>query len=174
MTAYPIQKLNLDYKALLCDAYTLAAQSPDDSTQIGSFLVSGSQVEWLTRDFNRPANGFTMTEADWERPTKYSLVEHSERNTIYDAALYGICTAGGLLVATWAACAECARAIVQCGIRTLVRHYPPRDVATERWLGSVGVGDRILKAGGVKIIDVVGPIAGAPPILRGGKLWDPS
>lgn len=167
--------MELNYKALLADAYRLAVNSPDPSTQIGAFLISHKgQQEWLTRTFNSPTNGWEMTESDWERPAKYALLEHAERNTIYNAAKYGICTAGATLVASWAGCADCCRAMVQAGVQTLVRHYPPTDDATDRWLDSIAIGDRILSSGGVKILDVVGPIPGAPKILRGGEWFDPT
>lgn len=169
------KKPDLNYKVLLADVYKLAVQSSDPSTQIGAFIVSSEgQNEWLTHDFNRPVNGWNMLESDWERPTKYSLMEHAERNTIYKAAKHGISMAGSTLVASWAACADCARAIVQSGITTLVRHYPPLDSATERWLESVSIGDRILKAGGVQVVDIIGPIPGAVPILRNGEWFDPT
>lgn len=165
----------MNYKELLADAYKLAAYSPDTSTQIGAFLVAyDGEREWLTRSYNRPTKGWEMSESDWERPTKYALMEHAERGAIYNAALHGISTAAATMVASWAACADCARAIVQSGIKTLVRHYPPKDEATERWLESVSIGDRILTAGGVQTINIHGPIPGAPPILRNGKLFDPN
>jgi dCMP deaminase len=164
----------MNYEALLKDAYKLAVQSPDPSTQIGAFLVSPSgQSEWLTMAYNRPVRGYVMLESDWERPRKYALLEHAERNCLYNAARNGICTVGCTMVASWAACADCARAIVETGIDTLVRHYPPLDEATERWLESVSLGDDIMKAGGVNLVDFVGSVPGAPSILRNGKLFDP-
>lgn len=165
----------LNYKLLLADAYKLAAMSPDPSTQIGSFIINSGQQEWLTRAFNRPTNGFEMTDADWEtKARKYLVVEHSERNTIYFASLYGICTAGATMVATWAACADCARAIVQSGIKKLVRHKRPDDGATARWMESISIGDKIMRAGGVEIQEILGPIPNAPKVLRDGLWIDPS
>jgi hypothetical protein len=77
------------------------------------------------------------------------------------------------MVATWAACCDCARAIVECGLSRLIRHYPILDEATERWLESITVGDQILKAGGVEIIDIIGRIPGAPGVLRDGSGFFP-
>lgn len=165
----------MNNKELLKEAYKLAVHSPDTSTQIGAFLVAyDGQVESLTNSFNRPTKGWVMTEADWERPAKYALLEHAERGVIYNAATYGICTAGGTMVASWAACADCARSIVASGIKTLVRHQCRPDGATDRWLESVSIGDKIMRAGGVEIVDVLGPIGGAPKVLRNGEFFDPS
>lgn len=173
MTTHQAQKL--DYRALLQDAYQLAAASTDPSTQIGAFLVSYSgQVEWLTRSFNRPVQGWKMAKADWERPRKYNFLEHAERGCLDRAAFYGICTAGCTMVATWAACCDCSRGLIACGVKTLVRHSPPDDEASARWLESVALGDEMMKRGGITLIDITGPIPGAPPILRNGQLFDPS
>lgn len=163
----------MNYKLLLQDAYRLAVLSPDPSTQIGAFLINSGQQEWLTRNYNRPTANWVMTDADWERPRKYDLMCHAERGAIDNAAIYGICTAGATMIATWAACADCSKGIVACGIKTLVRHSPPDDDASQRWLQSVETGDEILRTGGVEIIDIQGRINGAPPILRSGVLFQP-
>ena len=160
---------------LLRQAYEIATLSPDPSTQIGSFLISYSgQIETLTFSFNRPTTGWHMTEEDWVAPRKYTLMEHAERGAIYKAARHGISTAGGTLVSTWAACADCARAIVAADIVTLIRHVPPYDEASARWAGSVELGDQIMKAGGVEIVDVYGPIYDAKMIKRAGQRFDPT
>lgn len=152
--------------------YHEAAQSPDPSTQIGAAIIIGNQLQLGTRSFNGPTVGWEMTEEQWNnKPLKYQLVEHAERRAIYKAAKTGLWTEGGALISTWAACADCARAMVEAGLKTLIRHYPPLDDATERWLESVSIGDQILKANNIEIIDVIGNIGGAPAILRSGELF---
>lgn len=159
----------------LHDCYEEATKSPDPSTQLGAGLVIGNSFQTNTLSHNGPTFGWKMTDDQWnDKPLKYQLVEHAERRVIYTAARNGLWTDGSTLVASWAACADCARAIVEAGIKTLVRHYPPRDDATERWLQSVSIGDQILKANGVEIHDVIGVIEGAPRILRSGEWFDPS
>jgi len=149
--------------------------SKDPSTQLAAVIVSPSgTVKWSTMAVNGMVNGWVERDGDWERPRKYQLVEHAERNAIYSAAKNGVHTKGATMYCTWAACVDCARAIVQSGITRLVRHYPPLDDATERWLESVQLGDSILKAGGVEILDIIGLIPEAFPILRGGEVFDPS
>ncbi len=159
---------------ILADCYKEAVKSPDRSTQLGCVVVHKSGVvSWSTLSFNGFVQGWNPTEADYERPRKYSLGEHAERRAIYKAAKLGIPLEGASLYCTWAACVDCARAIVESGITRLVRHYPPLDDATERWLESVTLGDQIMKAGGVEIVDILGPIPNTPSILRGGELFDP-
>lgn len=124
--------------------------------------------------FNCPSHGYTMTEEDWEAPRKYAILEHAERGALYKAARQGISTSGGTLVSSWAACQDCSRAMVACGIATLVRHVPTPDAASARWAESIEMGDSLMRAGGIFIVDVVGPIPGAPKILRNGAIYDPA
>lgn len=163
-------------RVLIRECYGEAALSPDPSTQIGAIILSRSNYPWYgTISHNRPVCGWEMTEADWEtKSRKYLVVEHAERNAIYKAARAGLPLAFSTMVASWAACADCARAIVEVGITTLIRHVPPSDDASDRWMSSVEIGDKILVAGGVEIINVEGLISGAPGILRGGDLFEPA
>lgn len=166
------------YQEVLAATYRMAHLSPDPSTQIGSVLCHRVGDTLLlpihqTAGYNRPVDGWIMEAEDWGRPRKYSLLEHSERNSIFAAAKHGIPTEGLTMVASWAACSDCARAIVSSGIRTLIRHYPPDDEATSRWLESVEIGDLILKSGGVEVTNVHGRIPETLPVLRGGKLFYP-
>lgn len=157
---------------LLCLCYEAATGSPDTSTQLGVVLVNDEEPLIATLAFNGFTQGWVPEPGDYERPRKYELTEHAERRAIYQAARYGIATEGLTMVATWAACADCARAIVEAGISTLVRHHVV-DEDTQHWQASIQLGDQILRAGGVEIIDVTGYIPNAPPILRGGKTFYP-
>lgn len=160
---------------ILADCYKEAINSPDLSTQLGSVIMKKSGViAWETLSHNGFVNGWKPTPLDYERPRKYLLGEHAERRAIYKAAKLGIALDGCSLYCTWAACVDCARAIVESGLTRLVRHYPPLDDATERWLESVTLGDQIMRAGGVEIVDILGPIPDAVPILRGGESFDPT
>lgn len=163
------------HRDILERCYAKASRSPDTSTQIGAVIVNKEgSVEFSTFSFNGFCWGWEPTEEDYERPRKYQVIEHAERRAIYKAANVGIALHGCTLYSTWAACTDCARAIVETGISKLVRHHPPHDEAMNRWLESVALGDEIMKVGGVEIFDVRGPIPSAIPILRSGELYDPS
>lgn len=162
-------------RVILGQCYRAATESPDTSTQLGAVIVSkAGVVKYSTMSYNGFVKGWKPTEADYERPRKYVVTEHAERRAIYKAAKAGLALDGATLYATWAACTDCARAIVESGLAKLVRHYPPLDEATERWLESVTMGDAILVAGGVDIVSVLGVIPEGFPILRGGEIFDPS
>lgn len=162
------------HRTILGQLYREATKSPDNSTQLAAVIVDETYVMGFTMAYNGFTEGWITNEYNLSRPRKYQIIEHAERRAIYKAARYGIATEGKALYCTWAACVDCARAIVEAGLSKLVRHYPPLDDATERWLESTSMGDSILKAGGVDIVDIVGPIPESFPILRGGELFDAS
>lgn len=163
-------------RARLKECYNEATMSPDPSTQVGSIIVSRLKPPWYaTLSHNGWAEGWKPSPEDFERPRKYQLLEHSERNSIYAAARRGLPLEHCTMVATWAACSECSKAIVQCGISKLVRHAPEIVVELQgRWQDDIALGDEILKAGNVEVVEIKGPIPGAAPILMGGQLYDPS
>ena len=91
-----------------------------------------------------------------ERPRKYFFWEHAERAAIYSCVRSGIPTNGATMVCPWAACADCARAIVLSGIVRLVR-LPHNDWSSHpRWAESCRAGDDIMRESGVEIVEVEG------------------
>lgn len=140
-----------------------ATRSTDPSTQNAALLVrdDGPEVEAV----NAFPVGVTESPERWERPQKYDFVEHAERAVIYEAARRGLVTQGRTMVCPWAACADCARAIVGAGIRRLVRQTVPEAA---HWGAQVAVGDTILREAGVEVCEV--PLIGGPKLRRNGEL----
>lgn len=163
------------HRTILGQCYREASESPDTSTQIGAVVVGRfGVVKFSTLSHNGFIHGWDPTVEDLERPRKYQVIEHAERRAIYRAAKGGIQLEGCTLYSTWAACADCARAIVESGFVRLVRHHPPHDDAVDRWMESVALGDEMMKSGGVEIVDIYGPITEGFKILRGGEVFDPA
>lgn len=156
-----------DYTDLMRHAYDVALDSPDPSTQNGAIILDSAGVT-IGLGNNRFTIGMRPTPDLFERPKKYAYIEHAERNAIF-SVLYEGRTSPHTLICPWAACADCARAIVQSGIVRLVRH----EREGGRWLGSIEDGDKILHAGGVEIITISGPLGGCKPILFNGELMTP-
>lgn len=147
-----------------------ALTSPDPSTQNAAYLAdTDGSVYYETVAVNRFPDNVVNNDERWKRPTKYFYVEHAERNSIYAAARSGICTEGLTMVAVWASCADCARAIIQAGIIHLIRYYSEDDHA--HWSESNAIGDQMMLEAGVRITTLTQPIIGARPLLRNGKQW---
>lgn len=149
-------------------AYRASARSLDPSTQCGAVVTDNKR--WYFEGINEPTRGNYLSTAEWEnRAFKYAVVEHAERNAIFEATRH-TSVQGFTMYASWAACVDCARAIVQSGITRLVRHYHPLDTA---WAESIRLGDQVLESGGVDIVTVTDPITGLEPVRFSGKLWYP-
>ena len=162
------------WAGLLAEAYTEARFSPDPSSHVGALVCTIDGVE-VSQACNTFTPGIESTPARLERPLKYDFIEHAERGAIYNlVASGGVMPPDAVMVAPWAACVDCARAIVQSGIRTLVRHNDIMRRSPPRWLESISLADTILEAGGVQIEEVWGPLGrGNAPILHCGEEWTP-
>ncbi len=130
-------------------AYRLARQSGDPSTQNAAVIVKGDFR--LTDGINAMPYGIDPMTPRWERPLKYSFVEHAERNAIFRAARFGYVTGGATMYCPWSACAECARAIIQSGIARLVGHKSPLHEARPEWAASLAIADEMLREAGVQV-----------------------
>lgn len=162
----------MDYTPYLIQAYDVAQESPDPSTQIGALILSWDGV-LLGSGCNTFPEGLEVTPEMLQRPLKYTYIEHAERNAIFDAAsLSSPGLAGATMVCPWASCAECARAIVQSGIVRLVRHADAQARSPERWVESLKIADHIMTSGGVEIIEISGKL-GAKSIMHCEERWHP-
>ena len=66
-----------------------------------------------------------------------ALLNHAERDSIYYAANRGVSLKGAIMVCPWAACCDCARAIIGSGISALVYHRQRYLLTDKRWIDSV-------------------------------------
>ena len=108
------------------DAYYLklcrevAARSKDPNTQIGCLIV-GPAHEIRSTGYNSFPRGIRDDVPERRtRPTKYLWMEHAERNAIYNAARAGASMEGCTIYVDIMPCMDCARGIVQAGIREVV------------------------------------------------------
>lgn len=169
---------DLDWAKLIFDAYLVAKESPDPSTQNGALLYA-PDGRLLSCDYNRFPDSVAYLPERWERPLKYKIIEHAERNTLFFAAAAGRGTFNSTMIAAWAACSDCARAIIQCGVKRLVRHQEASDRSPKspgNWVDDIAVADQMLKEAGVEVINVSWNFAdnGSDVKIRNsGELWSP-
>jgi len=103
-------------------AHEIANWSEDKATQVGCLIVNKDQ-QILTTGFNGFPRGIRNTDDRMIRPVKYQWVEHAERNAIFQAASLGISIKGSTLYSTLFPCTDCARAIIQSGIKEVITYY---------------------------------------------------
>lgn len=131
-------------------AATVALKSKDESSQIGAIIV-GPDKEIRSSGYNGFPRGMDDNDpAKQERPIKYKYFEHAERNAIYNAARFGASVLGCTMYCQWPPCSDCARAIVQTGIKRLVVEHPIHE-CPERWRDDMEIAYSILCECGVVV-----------------------
>ena len=103
-------------------AMLAARRSKDPSTQVGACIVSADNII-ISTGYNGMPKGCSDDEFPWERTgaeneTKYPYVVHAELNAILNAN--GRDLRGSKLYVALFPCNECAKAIIQSGVREVV------------------------------------------------------
>lgn len=111
-----------------------ASFSKDPSTQVGAVIVGPAQ-EVRSLGYNGAPRGCAADELSDERgirPEKYFWFSHAEANAIANAARVGTPLEGSSIVVTHFPCMDCARLIVQSGIKQVITKFPDDDFKS-RW-----------------------------------------
>ncbi len=127
-------------------AHLSGMRSKDPNTQVGACIVS-NQNKILSMGYNGFPAGCSDDDFPWEREgeeleTKYPFVTHSELNAILNYR--GGSLEGTKLYVSLFPCNECAKAIIQAGIKTVVYDSDkydgtPSNVASKRMFDAAGV-----------------------------------
>jgi dCMP deaminase len=123
--------------------------SKDRSTKVGAVIVDEDNTIISIGYNGFPRRMNDEIESRHERPVKYLYTEHAERNSIYNAVRSGVCLKGTKIYLTWFPCPDCARAIINSGIKTVVATEPDYDM--EKWGDLFKVSYEMLTECGVKI-----------------------
>lgn len=135
-------------------AYRMATWSQDLRTQNGAILVDPSKATPVAFGCNNIPHPGSVTKKRLEKPLKNAWTEHAERAAIFHAAATGVCTDGLWMYCCWAACGDCARAIISAGITKLFRHKAPHHRWREDWAETISIGDEMLEEAGVDIVEM--------------------
>lgn len=136
-----------------------AKRSKDPNTQVGACIVS-NQNKILSMGYNGFPLGCSDEDFPWAREgesinTKYFYVTHSELNAILNYR--GGSLEGTKLYVSLFPCNECAKAIIQAGIKTVIYaddkyKGTPTDIASKKMFDSAGVEYRKYESTGREII----------------------
>lgn len=116
-------------------AEEVASWSKDPSRKIGAVAI-GAKGQVLAQGYNGFPRGIADTEERYnDRERKYELVVHAEMNVIYNATYSGVSLDGATLYVTGLpVCSECAKGIVQVGIkRVIMREMEIPDTWQDSW-----------------------------------------
>ena len=161
----------MEIRNLMRKAYMYALRSDDESTKLGSLLWHPSRGV-IAYGCNHFVPGYGGKPEHHERPLKYSITEHAERDVIYKASDVCVSLNRCILVCPWVACPDCARAIVLCGIKDVICHKQCMSRTPERWNEMVNLGLDILHAGGVEVKMWSGNVE-LVKNLNNGEIWYP-
>ena len=127
-------------------AHLAGMRSKDPNTQVGACIVSNNN-KILSMGYNGFPQGCSDDEFPWERDgdtldTKYAFVTHSELNAILNYR--GGSLEGTKLYVSLFPCNECAKAIIQAGIKTVVYASDkydgtPNNIAAKKMFDAAGV-----------------------------------
>lgn len=105
--------------------------SKDESTKVGCVIVNSNKTVVSSGYNGLPRGCRDDLSVRLSRPEKYFWFEHAERNAIYNAAYEGISVAGCTAYTTLCPCMDCARALVQSGIKRVVMYQ--EETFQEKW-----------------------------------------
>lgn len=135
-------------------AMLAAKRSKDPNTQVGACIVSQDNII-ISTGYNGMPKGCSDDEFPWGREgieTKYPYVVHAELNAILNAN--GRDLRGSKLYVALFPCNECAKAIIQSGIREIY-YLSDKYATTPSTLAS----KRMLQASGVKFTQMTPAIS---------------
>lgn len=132
-----------------------AQRSKDNNTQVGACIVNGSN-KILSLGYNGMPTGCDDNMMPWDREgepldTKYMYVCHAELNAILNAPIGSL--QNSRLYVTLFPCNECAKAIIQSGIKEVIYLSDKyngdfTNVASKRMFDLVGIKYRQYEASG--------------------------
>ena len=140
------------HKRYLKLAQEVASWSKDPSAKIGAIAI-GEKGQVLAQGYNGfPRNVDDSPERYNDRQLKYKYVVHAEQNLIYNATYNGVSLDGAVLyVVGLPVCSECAKAVIQVGIKQVV--MPDQEVP-EHWSESWNFTQSLFRESGVEWIMV--------------------
>ena len=131
------------------DVARLVSSWSKDTTKVGAVIVDNEGIV-VTVGYNGIPRGCNDLIKDrWVNPAKKLYAEHAEKNAIYHAVRHGKPVIGCTLYSTLFPCADCAKAMIQTGIKTVVTTKP--DFNNKSWGESFKAAITMLKEAKVSI-----------------------
>jgi dCMP deaminase len=140
-------------------AHVVMSKSKDPSTKVGAVIV-GPHHEIRSTGYNDLPRGMDDSNPKYrERPLKYDVTVHAERNAIYNAARVGVPTNECVLYLGHSPltgiCSGCAQAIIQAGITHVIGPNIPFPGKGEDWKRDCTIARHMLAECGVILDEVV-------------------
>jgi dCMP deaminase len=139
------------HRRFLALSEQIAGWSKDPSRGVGAVIVSPSK-QIVSTGFNGLPRGVEDRPERLERPVKYELIVHAEMNAIIQCARNGVTPIGCVIYSSFFPCVNCALAIVQAGIETVVTYRPTEG--DDHWLESIDRSRIVFEEAGVEYLEL--------------------
>lgn len=162
------------HRKWLKEAYHIAAvHSEDTVTHTGAVIVRSNLADVIAATANHFPHGlkYTKEQVD-DREWKYKHIIHAETSAIYSAAYVGNRVMGTVMYMPWVPCTDCAKAIINSGIKTLIGHKELIMKTPERWHESTDYAMQMLEMCGVERFMYEGKIGDVDHLFN-GEIWEP-
>jgi dCMP deaminase len=104
--------------------------SKDPSKKVCALFIAPESHQILSAGYNGLPRKIKETDERWNKPEKYNFIVHAEKNGIYNACRNGVSLKDSICIVTFFPCSECARALIQVGVKTIISPYPDFDHIT--------------------------------------------
>jgi dCMP deaminase len=129
-------------------AMQVSTWSKDPSTRIGAVIVKDRRI--ISTGYNGFPEGIEDNARLDDRDIKYRYVIHAELNAILNAAKNGVQLEGSeIYVYGLPTCCDCAKAIIQSGIKKVFYTFPGDHELPEKWRESFEHSSAMYKETGV-------------------------
>jgi len=131
-------------------AKAVSTWSKDPSKKIGAIAI-GSKGQVLAQGFNGFPRGIDDSDDRLnDREIKYKYVVHAEMNLIYNATFNGISLDGSsVYIYGLPLCSECAKGLIQVGVKRIVMNKDSLESADDKWLESFELTMQLLNESGI-------------------------
>lgn len=151
--SYDLNTMSWD-ELFLRHVYLIGSKSRDISSKLGSVIIRENRI--IGSGYNGlPQHVDYDINERHDRPLKYSFYEHSERNSLYNCAREGISTKGAILITNGIPCVDCARGVIQSGIKEVCYHKQWQDKQYEiyegKWTESLKLSWQMFMEAGVRV-----------------------
>lgn len=118
-----------------------AKRSKDPNTNVGCCIINNNKI--IGTGYNGLPINCNDDEYTWSSPEKYNYVVHAEANAIINTSNFNLLK-DSVLYTTLFPCNECAKLIIQCGIKKIIYlddkyHNKPEFIASRKMLDSANI-----------------------------------
>lgn len=168
------------HKYWLREAYQCAKQYSEDTiTNAGALIVTPDLEKLIAFGANHFPKGLNPTKEQIEdRNWKYQHIIHAETAAVHYAAvaenfeLHNPTTKGAVMYMPWVPCTNCAKSIIDCGIKKLIGHKELIMKTPERWHKDTDYALQLLDMCGVERFMYEGKIGNVSNLFN-SEIWEP-